>query len=116
MIELGEKFFKIFDGHAACGAAAGDPGKVGGVEAEFTHPGFHAWGEKAGAGGVSGDGKASDSGLNAGILGGSGEGVCGVGVIRGWGGMGRGVEACSSGLGFRDIEKAEDGADGVTLA
>ena len=112
LIELGEKLFKIFDGHAACGAASGDPREVGGVEAEFTHPGFHAWGEKAGAGGVSGDGKASDGGLNAGILGGRGEGVCGASVISGWG---RGVEACSSGLGFGDIEKAEDGTDGVTL-
>ena len=41
-LQMGEEFFEILDGDAARGAAAGQAGQVGGVQAQFVHARFHA--------------------------------------------------------------------------
>ena len=41
LLELGDEFFEILDGHAARRAAAGDAREIGGVQAEFVHARLH---------------------------------------------------------------------------
>ena len=42
-VEAVEEILEILDCHASRGAAAGDAGEVGRVEAKLVHPRFHPW-------------------------------------------------------------------------
>ena len=57
LLELGDEFLEVLDGHAAGRAAAGDAGEIGGVQAELVHARLHARGQIAGAGGMGGHGQ-----------------------------------------------------------
>ena len=115
VLELGEKFLEVLDGHAPRRAAAGDAREVGGVQAEFVHPRFHPRRHEARSGGVRRHRQSAHGRLDAGFF----RCACGRrGVAVGFFGdrhrRGR-IKPGTPGFFVGDFEKAEGRADGVAL-
>src|ERR1043166_6287946 len=115
---MGDEFFEVLNGYAASGAAAGQAGEVGGVQAEFHHAGFHARRHITGAGRVRRHGQPADRRLHAlarrlglQLGGGAGAGFRSFPVfLRRWG-----IETEACGVLFAGFEVTEHRADRVAL-
>ncbi len=65
LLQVGDEFLEVLNGHAARRAAAGDAREVGGVQAEFVHARLEPRRKIAGTGGVRGHRQAADGRLDA---------------------------------------------------
>ena len=81
LLEVGDELLEILDGDAPAGAAAGKPGQVGGVQAQFVHARLHARRHVAGAGGVGRHGQAAHGRLHRFLRAAPWRGRCGAACV-----------------------------------